>query len=275
MANRLPEFDTPPVVEVVIGVQFEKLDSLRTPQLGYVWNAFRDRFPKVEEQPPLEPVLEQFGPRTAGAPRVRLELSMVPPRPRLWFLNELAGELVQVQQDRFIRNWRKQEDSDEYPRYRNLRRLFQEDFELFCRTVEAEQWGTVEPNQCEVTYVNIIPAGEGWHDHGELERVITLFSAHYSDDGLGKPEEATVNLQYVLKDDKDEPVGRLHIDANPVQKVSDNQPAIRLTVTARGKPLGVGIEGAMQFLDRGHEAIVRGFTSITTSDMHRVWKRTL
>ena len=175
MTQPLPEFDNPPLIEVALSVQFEELGLLRVPQLGYVWHAFRDRFPKLEEQPPLEKSNEQFGPKTAKRPRVRLELSTVPPRPRLWFLNDSGSELVQVQSDRFVRNWRKQEETAEYPRYSRLRKFFQEDFEVFCRLIEAEQWGVIEPNQCEVTYVNVIPAGEGWREHGELDRVITVF----------------------------------------------------------------------------------------------------
>lgn len=273
MTQPLPEFDKPPVTEVVLGVQFEKLGSLRTPQLGYAWQAFRERFPQTEEQPPLEPVFEQFGPRTGGRPGVRLELLATPPQPRLWFLNESGNELVQIQQDRFVRNWRKREDSDEYPRYRNLRELFRRDFEEFCGLVQREEWGEVVPNQCEVTYVNIIAAGEGWEDHGDLGKVLTMFAARYSDGQLGKPEEASVNIQYVLRAADAEPVGRLHVAANPVLRVSDNRTAIRLSLTARGRPDGDTVDGVMRFLDRGHEAIVRGFASITTPEMHRVWER--
>lgn len=269
----LPEFKKPPVTEVVLGVQFEQLDSLQTPQLGYIWNSYRDRFPQTEEQPPLEPMVEQFGARTGRRQGVRLMFSPAPTRPRLWFLNEDGTELVQVQHDRFVRNWRKRDDEQEYPRYRNLRQSFHEDFETFRGLVEREQWGAVEPNQCEVTYVNVIRAGEGWQDHSELDKVLTVFASNYSDDWLNnRLEEATVNLQFVLYNGE-EPVGRLHVVANPVYHVPTNQPAIRLTLTARGKPESEDIDGIMQFLDRGHEEIVRGFTSITTPAMHEVWER--
>ncbi len=269
----LPEFDNPPVTEVALSVQFERLDSLKTPQLGYIWGAFRERFPKTEEQPPLEPVVEQFGPRRGRRPGVRLQLSPGPLRPRIWLINEVGTELVQIQQDRFIRNWRKQDDSDEYPRYTRLRDLFRDDFSVFCDLIKSQQWGAIEPNQCEVTYVNIIPAGDGWDDHGDLHRVLTVFSQRYSDDHLGKPEEASVSLQFILGEDGGEPVGRLHVSASPTFRISDNHAAIRLTLTARGKPEGTGVDGVMTFHDRGHEAIVRGFASITTPEMHEVWKR--
>ncbi len=270
----LPEFVSPPVIEVVLGVQFERLESLHVPQIGCIWQSYSSRFPETEEQPPMEPAFEQFGRRPGGLPTVRLQLTPTLPLPRIWFLNEAGTELLQVQQDRFIRNWRKQEDSDEYPRYRRLRDLFREDYETFCRLIDAGNWGTIEPNQCEVTYVNIIPAGEGWQDHGDFEQVLTVFATRYSDKYLEKPEEVAVNLQYVLKDEEGEPAGRLHIAAIPVLRVADNRPAIRLTLTARGKPQSDGIDGVMGFLDRGHETIVRGFASITTEAMHKIWKRT-
>jgi uncharacterized protein (TIGR04255 family) len=198
--------------------------------------------------------------------------TQIPPV-RLWFQNESGTELLQVQPDRFVRNWRKQEDSDEYPRYKRLRELFQEDFNAFCHLVDSQKWGAIEPNQCEVTYVNIIPSREGSNGHSDLGQVLTVFQNHYSDNYLGRPEEAAITMQYILNGDDGEPVGRLYVAANPVFRVPDDQPAIRLTLTARGKPQGDGIDGVFGFLDRGHEAIVRGFASITTEEMHETWRR--
>jgi uncharacterized protein (TIGR04255 family) len=146
--------------------------------------------------------------------------------------------------------------------------LFQEDFDTFCRLVDSHQWGPLEPNQCEATYVNIIPVG-----HSDLGQVLTVFRDRYSDSYLEKPEEAAITMQYVLKGDDGQPFGRLYIAASPVSRVPDDQPAIRLTLTARGKPQGNGIDGVFGFLDRGHEAIVRGFASITTEEMHKTWRR--
>lgn len=273
MPSSLPDFGEPPLIEVALSVQFDKLDALQIPQLGLAWQAFRNRFPKTEEQPPLEPSFEQFGPRVGGHRGVRLELLSTQPTPRLWFLNEEGTELVQIQRDRFVRNWRKKDEADTYPRYHRLREAFHQDFNAFCQLVSEQGWGSIEPNQCEATYVNLITPGDEWSLHGELEKVITLFSSRYSDKDLGIPEEAAVNVKYVLNDGADRPVGRLHINAIPVLRASDNVPAVRLTLTARGMPEGSGIDGALRFIDRGGEAIVRSFTSITTKEMHKIWKR--
>jgi uncharacterized protein (TIGR04255 family) len=104
----LPDFDEPPVVETVLSVQFDPLTEMRTAHLGLFWNEFRTDFPKTAERPPLGRIFEQF-PET---PRTRLGLELQsyenPPVPRLCFVTAQGNEMIQVQSDRFIRNWRKE-----------------------------------------------------------------------------------------------------------------------------------------------------------------------
>ena len=40
---------------------------------------------------------------------------------------------------------------------------------------------------------------------------------------------------------------------------------------ARGAPIGDGLEGALAFLDLGHDWLVRAFKSLTTLEMHKEW----
>ena len=46
-----------------------------------------------------------------------------------------------------------------------------------------------------------------------------------------------------------------------------------MKLTARGNPQGDGLEGALEFIDTGHEWIVRGFTSFVTKEMQALWGR--
>ena len=108
----LPEFESPPIVEVVFSVQFEPLGSLRTAQIGLLWERFRKDFPKVDEKPPLEPVLERFDRPQSVKVGLRFEALDVPPLARVLFLNEPESQLIQVQPDRFIHNWRKNADTE-------------------------------------------------------------------------------------------------------------------------------------------------------------------
>jgi uncharacterized protein (TIGR04255 family) len=266
VTTALPKYANPPVVEVALSVQFEKL-NVKMVQLGRIWDQFRERFPQIEEKPELDSVTERFG--SAPIPQgVRFEMGGMP-MPRLWFVSESGCDLVQLQRDRFIRNWRKTEGEPDYPTYEKLREQFSKDWGIFCDFVRTSFGFDVKPNQCEVTYVNIIDSLSA----SELQEAIAWVGGNSSDGFLGAPEDAEITLRYLLRDEKGSPWGRLHIAASSVIRASDEKPVVRLTATVRGTPPIAGSDKVVQFLDQEHEAVVKGFTSITTPQIHRLWER--
>ena len=46
MPTPLPDFENPPVIEVVCGVSFAPLTDLKAVHLGLLWERFRDRYPE-------------------------------------------------------------------------------------------------------------------------------------------------------------------------------------------------------------------------------------
>ena len=255
------------MIEVALSVQFERL-NVTTPHLSLVWQRFRDRFAHVEEKPELDGTFERFGSPDRIVPGVRFQVGASPTL-RFWFINEPGSELVQVQRDRFIRNWRKQDGVPDYPRYDKLRAAFVGDWETFAKFVTEELNASLVPTQCEVTYVNIVEAT----DPSRIDRILSCISGKHSDGYLSEPEGVEVQLRYVLKNETEKPWGRLHVVATPAIRAADNSAVVRLSLTARGNPPSQDLEGAMKALDVGHEAVVRGFASITTPEMHTVWGR--
>ncbi len=75
----LPDFKKPPLTEVALSVQFERLPNLNSLQIGLLWHEFMERFPSTEQHPLLDPVFERFGTPTGpkGA-KVRIEMTRVP-----------------------------------------------------------------------------------------------------------------------------------------------------------------------------------------------------
>lgn len=274
MTPPLPDFKNPPVVEVALAVQFESLAELCAPQLGALWHAkFRTQFPRVEEHAPLAPMMERFDDVGTVGSSVRIEISSQPSL-RCWFVQQDNRELIQIQKDRFAHNWRKTGAPDQYPRYeKHLRPKFEEELETFASFVQTENLGELRPNQCEITYVNVLEAGRGWERHGQLARVLSLYSGTFSESFLPEPEMLRISGSFVMPGTDDVPVGRLHFSVEPAFRKSDAVPIFRLTLVARGAPLGDGTAGVLAFMDIGREWIVRGFAALTTERMHEEWER--
>jgi hypothetical protein len=83
-----------------------------------------------------------------------------------------------------------------------------------------------------------------------------------------------MRLRFVISNEAGKSVGRLHVAIQPALKKADNSPILTMNLTARGAPLGEGVEGAFQFLELGRRWIVKGFVDLTTPDMWRAWERT-
>lgn len=260
----LPEFANPPVTEVALGVQFERLTGLRSLQVGLLWHGLKARFPQAQELPPLDPVTEEFGPPQPFRLDVRLHMLEGPPVPRFWFLNDEGTELIQIQQDRFVHNWRKTGEGDHYPRYEHIVTTFEKELEEFRKFLAEQQLGELSPNQCEVTYVNDIVAGLGWERYGELGEILTVWSSRYSDRFLSEPESVNLAVRYAIPAADGQPAGRLTIVVEPAHRLRDNKLTYRMTLTARGRPEGSAPEDIRRFLDPGRQWVVRGFASMTT-----------
>jgi uncharacterized protein (TIGR04255 family) len=268
----LPEFERPPVAEVVLGIQFDPIVNLGAAHLGTIWGLFRAEFPRTEDRPPIAPVFEQFGdPPGPRGMEWNLDLDARPLIPRCWFTNATGSELLQVQSDRFHHNWRRTEQEHEYPRYAKLRARFEQETTQLQALLANDALGELVPNQCEVTYINHITAGEVWKDHSEAGKVFRLLVDGSRVPLSAQPEHVRFDTAFPMRDDAGQFRGRLHVSVASGFLREPRDPMFAMTLTARGAPLGGGLAGALEFLDLGHRWIVRGFAELTTEAMHAVW----
>lgn len=263
MPKALPDFKEPPLQEVALSVQFAPLERLSVPHVGLLWDRFRERFPKTEEHHRIEPAIERFESVQKREP-LRFRFSQKYPRPRVWFVNDSETKVLQIQEDRFIFNWRRRITDKEYPRYPILREDFLHSFRTFQEFVSLHSLGDLELLQSEVIYVNVIKASEA-----TISNTLTVFRDSYSEPFLPVIEAGHLSFSYVILLE-DKPCGRLHVQTDAVPG-SD----VRLVLTARGSLVGgEGVEGVSGFFDLGHEWIVRGFAAITSGRLHKKWGRT-
>jgi uncharacterized protein (TIGR04255 family) len=257
-----PAFASPPVVEMALGVQFRRLHGVRGITLGPLREQWRSSYPRVEEQPPLAPAIE--GPAVAA---FTLQLGLGPlPAIRHWFLTEDETELVQVQNDRLIVNWREGNPPTPYPRYPHMRELFERRLRELAGFVEEHDLGALEIIQAELNYINAVDPPDG--QLGGIGHVLRGWSPppyHH----LGEPEQARVGLVFAIPH-VGQPPARMYVDVNPAQR-PDGSPTLFLTLTARGAPGSGTIGATLDFMDQGHDHLVRSFMELTAEPIQAEW----
>ncbi len=269
MANKekeLPDYSEPPVVEVACGVIFDPLRNLLAPHFGLLWEQFREEYPQCQEVPPLTAVSESF--EQGGAQRLRVGFGTLPPLPRIWFHHKSGNGLIQLQRDRFHYNWRKVGPLDAYPHYESVIGCFKKHFEQVEAFLRDNSMPEIRPVQYEMTYVN----------HIELTSPLGAVGAVFPDfDWQGNrarflPVPEAINWQMAFPMPSQS--GRLHVTVSNAIRVHDKKPIINLELTARGVPRESPKDRVGEWFDIAHEWIVRGFTDLTSDNVHELWKRT-
>lgn len=211
--------------------------------------------------------MERFPePRPPGG-QIRFESIEVPTLPRVWFINRAGTEVIQVQHDRFIKNWRKSAEDDPYPHYEPvIRPAFERDFSRFESFLAEQKLGDIRPTQCEVTYVNHIVSGEGWDNFDQLDRIFRFWRPPASP-LPGNPEDIGIHVRFPIVEDG-HTIGRLSVDVQPALRTTDNRRMYVMNLTARGLH-----SGKFEVFDIGRKWIVNAFEQLTTEEMHRIWRK--
>lgn len=261
-----PDFERPPVVETVLSVHFREITRLVGARVGQFWERhLRDELPDAQERPPYQAPIEP----TAGDDAVvlQMQLSGAPTMSRTWLVG--GNSLLQVQSDWFAYNWRRTPDEPDYIRYPAARERFGTWLRQLGEFVDVELGRALVPTQCEVTYVNQIDLTPEDLARGPLGEVLQGLVPTRGE-FLPVPVQAETSTSYLINSAAGENVGRLHVNAESVRS-EGSASGVRLVLTARGRPLADGIDGALAFCDLGREWIVKGFKDSTSEAMWRRW----
>lgn len=265
----LPNYDKPPVNEVVLGVQFDTLENYSALHPGLYWQNIRDSYPNFSAHPPLAKTTETFGEPINFEPVLKAEIYDKPPIPRCWFIDESGNRLIQLQSERFLYNWKKVTGKEDYPQYENIFPEFEKQWESFLDFAEKEALGPLKLNHWEVTYVNYIYQGEGWSDFGDLPKIFPFLSNDKLADNLTTPEKINLTIAYSYPDK----LARLHIDLATAYKRPTGDLLLQFKLTARGQLASNDNQALYECLNFGHETIVENFDNLTSDEAHKLWKR--
>jgi uncharacterized protein (TIGR04255 family) len=259
-----PKFRKPPVVEVVMGVQFEPLKGFGDPHAGLFWATHlgKDSWPKVRVAPHLPSSFERFGSEEQWGAVPPFEIRPGDEPSRTQFLNAGEDRMVQVQNTRFHYNWVKK--NAEYPSYDALLPEFRKEIARFRAFSSKEGLGEVKPNQWEITYVNHVPAGSLWSPGDDWSTLFPWLKAPASK--LVAFDTVTATWRLVIGDSQ----GRLHIKLARARH-PDKGDLMILDLTARGS--AEHQESLEDGLSLGHDAIVFSFAEMTSKRAHQEWGR--
>ena len=106
----LPDFGRPPIDEVAITLQFrERAAGYTDAHAGLYWQTDKDAYSRVELHPRVAPIMETLEESAPASRTFQIELPVQPLGGRTWLVGRNDDYVVQIQNDRFIRNWRKRE----------------------------------------------------------------------------------------------------------------------------------------------------------------------
>lgn len=265
----LADFDDPPVVETVLGVEFAPLRGWDVRHFGLFWDHVRERFPQLETKPVLARpgagdggsfsfVLEQLGDPSSGV--------------RCWLIDENDTRLLQIQQDRFIHNWRKVSGDERYPHYEeDIRPRFESELKDFLAFLGDQGIPAPDWRRCEVTYVNHLEQGREWETLEDLPGIFPAFNAGtLSGSELPLPESVNIRWRNRLEGAS----GWLTFSLQSATRNRDGMNVLQYQITAQVDiPDEAGLDAVLQALDRGRHAVVRSFEKSTSAEMHTIWGR--
>lgn len=217
---------------------------------------------------PMAVEMERFG--FPALAQMNIQILPSAPMPRAAFRNAAAGELIQVQPDRFGFNWIKTGDDHKYPHSEATLDRFFSLFEIFGRYVKDRNLGDISIVQCELTNVNIIPVSDVGQNFADIATVLRLAPLSHEYEQL-QLENQLVGSKHLMLDDEGRQIGRVHTLGQPSLKVPGNEEVYRLDISARGAPLGAGFDGARKFFDHAVSAVNGVFLTNITKAGRQFW----
>lgn len=258
LTGTLPSYRNPPVNEVVCGMRFHTPDKFRITHIGLLWNKFRSDYAVIQHAPPVVSVQGE----------IIVDTQSGIPLPRVWFINETDDQLVQFQVDRFYFNWRRR--GGVYPRYPHVIKNFESVWDTIVNFFNEFELGEVNPIECELSYINHIPRGQGWNTVDDLPKIFSDFGWKQT---TGRFLPNPVNVAWQIGFPLQETMGHLIINLKQTKRTEDKVPLFVLELTARGFCESTEKSAIRQWFDVAHEWIVRGFTDVTTPEVQKLWER--
>lgn len=243
-------FTNPPLNEVVFSIGFPDLYPMRAEHIGLFWDLIRNEYP-ISEQ-------------TAPVGGISTTSEEVFPLARFWFISSDNSELVQLQRNRLMLNWRQSLNDTGYPRYPRLFERFRSAYARFKSFVSENSLGLVEPSSYELSYINHLDENSDISSVSDLKTVISNITVllpadhDYSVDGINCLQTYKYSGPNVLK---------LHVQ--PVTRRRDGQRVVQYEIQTHADIAEQEKIEMQPWFDDAHARIVQTFRGTTNPDIQR------
>lgn len=268
--SHLPDFENPPVDEVVIGLQYDRLVGFTDAHAGLFWQRVRAQYPRTQSRPRSELAIENLATAMAAGPSLpTFEVIQVDDSVgnRTWLISDDDSMLLQVQDTQFLRNWRLRDAK--YPHLDEHAVAFWAAYDQFEALLDEERIERPVIRQLELSYFNWIPTDSpGFFN--------PIASAKLESAGLGpEPEQARYTATYLDRDESGTPRARLRVDLQPALKADEDgaQLGYRFVLSYRAPFSEPTREQLQAAIARGREVIDWSFVDLTSPTAHSEWGR--
>lgn len=261
-----PHFKRPPIFEQAIALVFERLQNFAIVDPGLFWSEVREEFPLSETAPRLATSVELF-----DSPETQVTFSALPAvqLPRTVFKTDPEGELIQLQDDKFVFNWVRSSDEAQYPRFETTSARLWELYARWSRFCSERYGATPQLKQCELTNVNVVPVKDFGEDFADMHRAFVVDPFEWKVPGLVAETYVRQRVHRIVNEGGDA-LGRLHSVISPVFGANDEK-AFHFELTARSLPTIRTDEQAKDFFELAHIMINAAFLASVTEHMRSVW----
>ena len=247
--------------------------TLRHMQAGF-WKEYLDKLEdevllinglQPAEAPRVEDQFERFGAEDIWGPPLAVRMLQSAPSQRIQFIRSDGDRMIQIQDSRFILNWRKK--SSPYPNYDALLLEFRTMFHAFESFASEAGFGALKLNQWEIIYIDQIKKGEMWSSVRDWTKIFPGLSMPSVPIKPANDETMSADWRFSLEDQQ----GRLYISLRQIRLQPSNEEVLNVTFLARGP-----IDGSRPWergFEKGHEVVSNAFFAITSPEAQEQWRK--
>ncbi|HNP35394.1 MAG TPA: TIGR04255 family protein [Woeseiaceae bacterium] len=254
MANNEIKFKKPPLNEIVFQVIFPELVGFGGAHIGLFWSEFRDRFPTIQ-----------------SAPRVELAKSFnlangVLPENRIWLIHKDNSQVIQIQDDRFMFNWRDVGEETTYPGFDALYPIFKEYFSAFIDFLESEEKAPKFVTGFELNYVNHIYP-DVWEDWSDIGEIFPAFNWRSNP----SPMPDIKGFRYFMQSTLDDDIGELTVTIDSRTHKKTSSPLVNFEIKVTGGKRELEVESLDAVFLPAHDGLVDTLVSMVSEKVRASW----